>query len=191
MSTPLVRNRIHADVYEILRANQPSLSSPSCSHAEKRKGEAERIRQKYPDRIPVSTRSTLTPRSLPNSYRYRTAMSGILTRSFQVICEKADRTDIPTIDKKKYLVPSVCSVYSDQEGYQETYIWILCALGSDSRPIRVCYSEANQACTGEGHFHLRRGSPATNSATDECHIRRAQVRIYLSNIICISLIAIY
>jgi GABA(A) receptor-associated protein len=24
-----------------------------------------------------------------------------------VICEKADRTDIPTIDKKKYLVPSV------------------------------------------------------------------------------------
>ncbi|KAG5353361.1 ubiquitin-like protein atg8 [Termitomyces sp. Mn162] len=43
---------------------------------EKRKAEAERIRQKYPDRIPV-------------------------------ICEKADRTDIPTIDKKKYLVPSV------------------------------------------------------------------------------------
>ncbi|KAH9053839.1 autophagy-related protein 8 precursor [Lactarius vividus] len=42
---------------------------------EKRKAEAERIRQKYPDRIPV-------------------------------ICEKADRTDIPTIDKKKYLVPS-------------------------------------------------------------------------------------
>ncbi|KAF8969858.1 IDI-7 [Flammula alnicola] len=40
---------------------------------EKRKAEAERIRQKYPDRIPV-------------------------------ICEKADRTDIPTIDKKKYLV---------------------------------------------------------------------------------------
>jgi Autophagy protein Atg8 ubiquitin like len=25
----------------------------------------------------------------------------------QVICEKADKTDIPTIDKKKYLVPSV------------------------------------------------------------------------------------
>lgn len=25
----------------------------------------------------------------------------------KVICEKADRTDIPTIDKKKYLVPSV------------------------------------------------------------------------------------
>jgi GABA(A) receptor-associated protein len=27
-----------------------------------------------------------------------------------VICEKADRTDIPTIDKKKYLVPSVCGL---------------------------------------------------------------------------------
>ena len=24
-----------------------------------------------------------------------------------MICEKADKTDIPTIDKKKYLVPSV------------------------------------------------------------------------------------
>ncbi|OAV88395.1 hypothetical protein PTTG_12346, partial [Puccinia triticina 1-1 BBBD Race 1] len=45
----------------------------------KRKAEAERIRQKYPDRIPV-------------------------------ICEKADRTDIPTIDKKKYLVPSDLTV---------------------------------------------------------------------------------
>ncbi|KAI6111526.1 autophagy-related protein 8 precursor [Pisolithus thermaeus] len=49
------------------------------SFAEKRKQEAERIRQKYPDRIPV-------------------------------ICEKADRTDIPTIDKKKYLVPSDLTV---------------------------------------------------------------------------------
>jgi GABA(A) receptor-associated protein len=46
---------------------------------EKRKAEADRIRQKYPDRIPV-------------------------------ICEKADRTDIPTIDKKKYLVPSDLTV---------------------------------------------------------------------------------
>lgn len=44
--------------------------------AAQRKSEADRIRQKYPDRIPV-------------------------------ICEKADKTDIPTIDKKKYLVPSV------------------------------------------------------------------------------------
>lgn len=35
----------------------------------------------------------------------------------QVICEKADRTDIPTIDKKKYLVPSdltVCVRYKLQ-----------------------------------------------------------------------------
>jgi hypothetical protein len=35
--------------------------------------------------------------------------SGLLltSRRVQVICEKADKTDIPTIDKKKYLVPSV------------------------------------------------------------------------------------
>lgn len=48
----------------------------AANRAEQRKDEADRIRQKYPDRIPV-------------------------------ICEKADKTDIPTIDKKKYLVPSV------------------------------------------------------------------------------------
>ncbi|KAI9021529.1 autophagy protein 8 [Phycomyces nitens] len=46
---------------------------------EKRKAEADRIRQKYPDRIPV-------------------------------ICEKVEKSDIPTIDKKKYLVPSDLTV---------------------------------------------------------------------------------
>ena len=46
---------------------------------ERRKSEAERIRAKYPDRIPV-------------------------------ICEKSDRSDIPDIDKKKYLVPADLTV---------------------------------------------------------------------------------
>merc|ERR1711881_336923 len=46
---------------------------------DKRRAEAERIRAKYPDRIPV-------------------------------ICEKADRSDIPDIDKKKYLVPADLTV---------------------------------------------------------------------------------
>lgn len=49
---------------------------------EQRRSEANRIRQKYPDRIPV-------------------------------ICEKADKTDVPTIDKKKYLVPSVRGLLTD------------------------------------------------------------------------------
>ena len=46
---------------------------------EKRKGEAARIRDKYPDRIPV-------------------------------IVEKADKSDVPENDKKKYLVPVDLSV---------------------------------------------------------------------------------
>lgn len=46
---------------------------------EKRKSEAARIREKYPDRIPV-------------------------------IVEKADKSDIHDIDKKKYLVPSDLTV---------------------------------------------------------------------------------
>eukprot|EP00999_Lentomonas_sp_LEN2_P003136 NODE_986_length_1074_cov_72.398099_g942_i0.p1 GENE.NODE_986_length_1074_cov_72.398099_g942_i0~~NODE_986_length_1074_cov_72.398099_g942_i0.p1 ORF type:complete len:123 (-),score=27.29 NODE_986_length_1074_cov_72.398099_g942_i0:604-972(-) len=46
---------------------------------EKRKAEAARIRQKYPDRIPV-------------------------------VCEKAEGSSIPDIDKNKYLVPSELNV---------------------------------------------------------------------------------
>ena len=46
---------------------------------EKRQAEAQRIRQKYPDRIPV-------------------------------ICERANKTSIPNIDKKKYLVPADLTV---------------------------------------------------------------------------------
>ena len=46
---------------------------------EKRMSEAQRIRTKYPDRIPV-------------------------------ICEKDERSDIPNIDKKKYLVPQDLTV---------------------------------------------------------------------------------
>ncbi|KAG1703014.1 ubiquitin-like protein atg8 [Phytophthora oleae] len=56
------------------------MSSFKKEHAfEKRQAEAQRIRSKYPDRIPV-------------------------------ICEKADRSDIPDIDKKKYLVPADLTV---------------------------------------------------------------------------------
>ncbi|XP_050206505.1 autophagy-related protein 8C-like [Mercurialis annua] len=46
---------------------------------ERRQAEASRIREKYPDRIPV-------------------------------IVEKAERTDVPDIDKKKYLVPADLTV---------------------------------------------------------------------------------
>jgi GABA(A) receptor-associated protein len=58
---------------------------------EKRKAEAERIRQKYTDRIPVS------------------AVPSVMS-NLKVICEKVEKSDIPTIDKKKYLVPSDLTV---------------------------------------------------------------------------------
>lgn len=71
---------------------------------EKRKAEAERIRQKYSDRIPVSTLPISTipqspPLSITDTYRYQ-----------QVICEKVEKSDIATIDKKKYLVPADLTV---------------------------------------------------------------------------------
>ncbi|KAI4753402.1 hypothetical protein E4T51_13455 [Aureobasidium sp. EXF-12344] len=67
---------------------------------EKRKAEAERIRQKYTDRIPVSL------------YAAFVATLGLHTDvvATQVICEKVEKSDIATIDKKKYLVPSDLTV---------------------------------------------------------------------------------
>lgn len=41
----------------------------------------------------------------------------------KVICEKADRTDIPTIDKKKYLVPSVCAIFTSSTPYSDHRVW--------------------------------------------------------------------
>jgi GABA(A) receptor-associated protein len=70
----LLRTPAKSHIKYVLTYNHSSLH-----HAEKRKSEAERIRSKYPDRVPV-------------------------------ICEKADRSDIPDIDKKKYLVPADLTV---------------------------------------------------------------------------------
>ncbi|CAD6262192.1 unnamed protein product [Miscanthus lutarioriparius] len=58
-----------------IRSHPPTRFDPT----EKRQSEANRIREKYPDRIPV-------------------------------IVEKAERSDIPDIDKKKYLVPADLTV---------------------------------------------------------------------------------
>jgi hypothetical protein len=62
--------------------------------AEKRQAEAARIRDKYPDRIPVSLMHTVSCLCWPTC-----ADVGLL--SMQVIVEKAEKSDIPDIDKKK------------------------------------------------------------------------------------------
>lgn len=72
---------------------------------EKRKAEAERIRQKYADRIPVS----FLPSPL-SSYSSVLNQIKILTHLLKVICEKVEKSDIATIDKKKYLVPADLTV---------------------------------------------------------------------------------
>uniref|UniRef100_A0A7N2LEJ3 Autophagy-related protein n=1 Tax=Quercus lobata TaxID=97700 RepID=A0A7N2LEJ3_QUELO len=62
---------------------------------EKRRAEAARIREKYPDRIPLDKIKTDAAPKL---------------KSRKVIVEKAERSDIPNIDKKKYLVPADLTV---------------------------------------------------------------------------------
>ena len=65
---------------------------------EKRRAEAARIRSKYPDRIPVCLRQFGFP------IRGPLVMSDG-TPALQVIVERAPKSDIAEIDKKKYLVP--------------------------------------------------------------------------------------
>jgi GABA(A) receptor-associated protein len=78
---------------------------------EKRKAEAERIRQKYADRIPVShSRRRRGRPALESDARPATFCTAWLTTSPQVICEKVEKSDIATIDKKKYLVPADLTV---------------------------------------------------------------------------------
>jgi GABA(A) receptor-associated protein len=77
---------------------------------EKRKSEAERIRAKYPDRIPVSVEINCClichVRLIDVGLKISCRMPLLHD---QVICEKADRSDIPDIDKKKYLVSDTAS----------------------------------------------------------------------------------
>ena len=65
---------------------------------ERRQAEANRIREKYPDRIPVSFYSCWYIQLFFHD-RCDLIQSGFLV--IQVIVEKAERSDIPDIDKKK------------------------------------------------------------------------------------------
>jgi len=69
--------------------------------AEKRQAEAARIRDKYPDRIPVS--SVPWP-LLALGCPWAPALAADGGR-VQVIVEKAEKSDIPDIDKKKWACP--------------------------------------------------------------------------------------
>ena len=80
--------------------------------AEKRKSEAERIRAKYPDRVPV-------------------------------ICEKADRSDIPDIDKVRiYSLHVAVCFYSRMftSLFSKTTEKVLGTRGLDGRPVPLCDS---------------------------------------------------
>lgn len=75
---------------------------------EKRKAEAERIRQKYNDRIPVRLPLRAPHECAPHECAPLSPDCPLTAR--QVICEKVEKSDIATIDKKKYLVPADLTV---------------------------------------------------------------------------------
>ncbi|KAB5564374.1 hypothetical protein DKX38_004428 [Salix brachista] len=93
---------------------------------EKRRAEAARIREKYPDRIPgldsltpIDTMRALSSSLYPNDLTANgfcffmdlgCATVAVYDCICYVIVEKAERSDIPNIDKKKYLVPADLTV---------------------------------------------------------------------------------
>ena len=112
-----------------------TISSPHTI-TEKRKSEAERIRAKYPDRVPV-------------------------------ICEKADRSDIPDIDKKKYLVPADLTVgqfhYVIRKRIQlapEKALFLFC---SNTIPPngewQTDVDKSRQLCTDDKYYFISQLSP--------------------------------
>lgn len=66
--------------------------------AEKRQAEASRIRDKYPDRIPVRGKQWL---ACGVGFGAKFENFDMCYLSAQVIVEKAEKSDIPDIDKKK------------------------------------------------------------------------------------------
>lgn len=68
---------------------------------EKRREDGERIRKKYPDRVPVSLNYQDETFSL---------MTDFLCIEFQIIVEKAPKSRISNLDKRKYLVPNDLTV---------------------------------------------------------------------------------
>lgn len=79
---------------------------------EKRQAEAARIREKYSDRIPVrclNTAFTLSQLSWIGMMEFLGIVATCTTcqvMCVQVIVERADKTNIPDIDKKKWVVLS-------------------------------------------------------------------------------------
>ncbi|XP_062196608.1 uncharacterized protein LOC133899612 isoform X2 [Phragmites australis] len=105
---------------------------------ERRQAEANRIREKYPDRIPV-------------------------------IVEKAERSDIPDIDKKKSVLThfrnnSTAFLFLTVPCSRRYHCWAVC----------LCRTEAYQAQCGEGNLHLRKEHPSTDSCSDVCNLRGKQ-----------------
>ncbi len=103
LSGPFGRNIPHPTVLHLASTSSQDDHSLTLLSllAEKRQAEAARIRDKYPDRIPVSIQPCfcfLFPMSLRSAALGNTK---VISSSLQVIVEKAEKSDIPDIDKKK------------------------------------------------------------------------------------------
>lgn len=89
---------------------------------EKRRSEGEKIRKKYPDRVPVSILFRYCAVCSLDTLRFVRYFQCML----KVIVEKAPKARIGDLDKKKYLVPSDLTGESDRS--TESPFWRLLAL---------------------------------------------------------------
>lgn len=122
---------------------------------EKRKAEAERIRQKYPDRIPVGFYLAVLYRVLSRLFELRRSFA---RRQIEQISQQSTRRSILC---HRYAVVLLCHVSSSLS---------LPGKGSHCWAICLCHPQAHQVGTREGDLHLCRRSAAADGGIDECDI---------------------
>lgn len=100
-----------------------SLKLVSLYMPERRQAEAARIREKYPDRIPVWLLFVVIA-VVCVSLLFWSITHWLL----QVVVERAEKSDVPEIDKKKWVISCSCHINFNNSFLLCFYLWHLWSL---------------------------------------------------------------
>lgn len=147
---------MQADVSQQLQSRPNRSWAFTDYNLEKRKAEAERIRQKYPDRIPVR----IDPWDTDLDWPFLSIAESL------VLCCSARIARLKGHMWKDWKIRH--RYYRQEEIPRPSR--------SDSRSIRLCNQKTNQAVSRKGNLYLCRWSPSTDCCAHVEHLRRTQRR---------------
>ena len=154
--------------------------------ADKRQAEAQRIRTKYPERIPVrhppiSNRPRLRVRRSRRLLRWENTWLIILSRRFRVFPSRlGSRNCLPRVDRPTHALASRLAGHR-RESREERHPGpgqeeVLGTRGPDGRAVRVRHPQADQALAREGHLRVCEQRAPPHGGAHVLHLRRAQRR---------------